>query len=45
MDFLIINPEIDTPINIIFSFFFLFLAIGAPIYLSRQEKKMNKENK
>lgn len=45
MDFLVINPELDTPLNLLMAFFLLLLAIFAPIYVSNQDKKINKENK
>ncbi len=41
MEFLTINPAVDTPLNLIAAFILFILAVGSSIYFSKQNKKTN----
>ena len=45
VDFLVINPQTDTPINIIMAFFLLGLAIWANMHNGTWKKRINEDDK
>lgn len=45
MDFFVINPQFDTPANFIIAAFLFGLAVWSAIYISRQNRKFNEDNK